>query len=401
MSRRKRDTPHLTAEYVRTATYRYPKGSRRADYRPDGKLERFNLRLLPSGAKRYVVRATVNGKLREVVVGDANVLPLKAARALGAEMLVEMDAGKRPRPRGKKRDVSLTLAEYFPLYLSRHTGSDRWKREIARLASRHLLPRFGASDLSEITTGELRDLHAKLRATPFEANRVRDLMSAIINAAIEDEELPAGHRNPARVVKRYKEKPRRRVFSHDNLRALLDAISEVESEQARVFFTTLMVIPLRVGELQRAQWTDLDATRRVLTVQPRSPDKDASPHPLPRTIVERITALPRVDGNPYIFTSRDGTTHLKEVQSTWELIRDRAGVEDARLHDLRRTLATAYAASTGGNHFLVAKFLGHASTAMSKHYVHLATTADENRDFVESWAQALDVNSSSDEPSAA
>ena len=102
---------------------------------------------------------------------------------------------------------------------------------------------------------------------------------------------------------------------------------------------------------------------------------------MPPELATRVALLPRIAGNPFIFTSRDGTTHVRNVDSTWHTIREAAKVPDARMHDLRRTIATEYAAS-GASEFHVQQLLGHVTTQAARHYVHLARTQEVARDFL-------------------
>src|SRR4051812_40135591 len=60
------------------------------------------------------------------------------------------------------------------------------------------------------------------------------------------------------------------------------------------------------------------------------------------------------------------------LEHSFQRIRERAGIPDARLHDLRHTVGT-YAAQTGANAFLVRDLLGHKTLAMTGRYVERAT----------------------------
>jgi integrase len=55
----------------------------------------------------------------------------------------------------------------------------------------------------------------------------------------------------------------------------------------------------------------------------------------------------------------------------WRKVRELAGIEDARLHDLRHTYGT-YAALSGANAFAVRDLLGHKTLAMTNRYVERA-----------------------------
>jgi integrase len=59
------------------------------------------------------------------------------------------------------------------------------------------------------------------------------------------------------------------------------------------------------------------------------------------------------------------------AESGWKRSCARAGLENARLHDLRHTVGT-YAAVTGANAFAIRDLLGHKTLAMTGRYVERA-----------------------------
>jgi integrase len=63
--------------------------------------------------------------------------------------------------------------------------------------------------------------------------------------------------------------------------------------------------------------------------------------------------------------------HLVNLQKPWRAIRKRAGLEDVRIHDLRHTFASVAAAS-GASLPIIGKLLGHAQSATTERYAHLA-----------------------------
>jgi integrase len=57
------------------------------------------------------------------------------------------------------------------------------------------------------------------------------------------------------------------------------------------------------------------------------------------------------------------------VESAWRRLRAAAGLNDARIHDLRHSVGT-YAGQTGANAFLIRDKLGHKTLAMTGRYVN-------------------------------
>jgi integrase len=62
---------------------------------------------------------------------------------------------------------------------------------------------------------------------------------------------------------------------------------------------------------------------------------------------------------------------LIDLQPFWQRLRARAGLKDARIHDLRHTFASA-AVAAGQGLPMIGKLLGHTQVATTARYAHLA-----------------------------
>ncbi len=58
------------------------------------------------------------------------------------------------------------------------------------------------------------------------------------------------------------------------------------------------------------------------------------------------------------------------LQKAWEHLRDRAGLSDVRVHDLRHSFASV-AVAGGDSLYLVGKVLGHRQARTTEAYAHL------------------------------
>ena len=98
--------------------------------------------------------------------------------------------------------------------------------------------------------------------------------------------------------------------------------------------------------------------------------------PLPAAVVNLLDALPRVNGNPWVFAGAKVGTAVgyKLTRSVFAEAVKGAGLVDVRLHDLRRSLATRLAGA-GVNAYILRDVLGHKTLAMSNRYVRAAGDA--------------------------
>ena len=68
----------------------------------------------------------------------------------------------------------------------------------------------------------------------------------------------------------------------------------------------------------------------------------------------------RYGDQPWVFPGPGKAGHLLEVRKAWVRICKRAGLENLRIHDLRRTLGS-WQALSGASEIIIGKSLGHAA----------------------------------------
>ena len=89
--------------------------------------------------------------------------------------------------------------------------------------------------------------------------------------------------------------------------------------------------------------------------------------------MELIEGLPSRGQSRFLFpaaTVKNGVGYLVEPGKRWQAIRARAGLDDVRLHDLRRTCAS-WLTAAGTSLAIVQKTLGHASIQTTMIYARL------------------------------
>ncbi len=84
-----------------------------------------------------------------------------------------------------------------------------------------------------------------------------------------------------------------------------------------------------------------------------------------------LDALPRHEDNPWVIVGRQPGSHLADLQRPWRRIKERAGLEDVRIHDLRHSFASR-ALALGESLTMIGKLLGHTQVKTTARYAHLA-----------------------------
>lgn len=333
----------------------------------DGDAPGLVLRIEPTGTKRWGFRAREHGELKYMPLGDFPKLSLAAARIRAREVRARLDAGERPFDDRVKRRSEPTLGELFAQYQasvvkgprSRIEDARRWARRVEPWANR----RAGAVTREE--AGRFLDRIAK--DSFFESNRVMALLRHLYGWAIEEKKIRG--ENPWRRKKK-PEHARERAILPDEMRKLLDAIDAEPDAIWCGYFRLLLLTGCRRTELLSARWEWLrrEQTPPVLAL-PRTATKQGREHHvmLSTDALANLDALPR-DGSPYIFPGGDGGPRV-EPKRAWERIRQRSGIADIRIHDLRHALGSSLG-SAQVNAFIIKRALGHSQLATTDRYVH-------------------------------
>ena len=125
------------------------------------------------------------------------------------------------------------------------------------------------------------------------------------------------------------------------------------------------VTGLRIGEILSIQWAHVDfETGRLLLPQTKTGRRY---HDLSSAALAILTALPHI--NAWAFTTgRDAPVTYRTARLHFVRVAREAGLDDVRLHDLRRTVMTT-AAAAGVGTYVLRDLLGHRTTAMADRYI--------------------------------
>ncbi|MCY4559470.1 MAG: site-specific integrase, partial [Chloroflexi bacterium] len=135
----------------------------------------------------------------------------------------------------------------------------------------------------------------------------------------------------------------------------------------------LVLTGCRRGEILNLGWDDVDRTAGDLRLR----DAKAGPRmvPLPKPALRVLDAIPRSEDNPWVIAGQRPGRRLTGLHHYWQPIRERAGLADVRLHDLRHSYASR-ALALGESLYTIGKLLGHTSVASSARYAHLMRDAE-------------------------
>ncbi len=362
----------LNKRVIEQAAYQGPG----ADYRWDTELPSFGLRVYPSGRKSFVVTFRVRGRQRFLTLGRYGEITLYQARTMALEMLGRARRGEDPaaeRVAGRAGPTVAELAERFQREHAEVNMKPSSCYQAERCWKGCILPKLGSRKVADIRRSDIAELHTQMAATPVQANYARGLLSTAFNLAEVWGWRPEGT-NPCRNIRRYKRPSRERFLSEEELARLAGVLAETERARPEwspvvAALRLLILTGCRCNEILQLRWDEVDFEARYL----RLSDSKTGPRsiPLNATALQVLAGIERIEGNPYVIPGRNEGSHLVQLHGPWTWIRENAGLDGVRLHDLRHTFAS-FGVGSGLSLPLIGKLLGHSDIGTTQRYAHLA-----------------------------
>ncbi len=327
------------------------------------------LRIYPSGKKAFVFSYRYQGRKQLKTIGRYGDITLNQAEDQVRKDIAALLDNRNPLAERKADRLGDTISQLCNVYIDRYASTKKTGDEDIRRIKQRILPVWASHKIKSITKQDVMGLHVKIgKDTPYEANRLLSLISKLFGFAANMEMIAAGHPNPAIGITRFKEDKRDRFVSAEEFPRLIEAIQNEPNQYARYALWLYLLTGLRKEELLSAKWTDIEKAGNDLQLRIEN-TKNGKTHYLPlsdaaTTLMDQIT---RVDGNPYIIVGKNEGAHLVNIDKPWQRVRKEAGIEDVRLHDLRRTVGS-WLAQSGNSLHLIGRVLNHSNTSTTAIY---------------------------------
>ena len=328
-------------------------------------------------AVSYFVRKRINGALQRITIGrHGSPWTPETARKEADKILRDIGGGGNPVERKRQARIRAgTVAELAEEFLRIHGTSIKptTRAVYSFVLNKQILPVLGKRPLAEVTRSDIAKLHADLVDQPRTANHAVAVLSKFIGWSMEMGHMPKKE-NPAQGLKHYKETKRQRYLSQAELEALGRALAEGEADNTVNLFVAaairlLLLTGARMNEILTLKWDYVDLGRRRLFLPDSKTGEKAIA--LNSGSIEILQTLPRLTGNPYVIVGQRHGQHLVNLRLPWCDICRKAGLKNARIHDLRHSFASI-AVGRGGSLPIIGKLLGHSQPQTTARYAHIA-----------------------------
>jgi len=267
-----------------------------------------------SGAKKWVLRFTLNGKRREMGLGSFPDIDLAKSRSRASECRNQAKDGIDPI---EARKIEPEKVPNFTSCAARFVKAHRrgWKnakhaRQWVSTLKTYARPVIGSKQLDTIDTKHILEILTPIWTTKTEtAKRIQGRIENILDFAgahkYRDTSNPARWRGHLDMmlpkpssVKAVTHHP---AMPYTDVPAFMGVLSKNGSVSASAL-RLLIMTATRTSELLKAQWPEIDLEAAVWTI-PADRMKAKREHrvPLSDAMITDLKALPRIKDNPYLF----------------------------------------------------------------------------------------------------
>lgn len=323
--------------------------------------------------KTFFIQRRVDGKPERVTIGKFPDYSIENARKEAARLTSLIAQGINPNNDVRALKTETTLQELFDDFLMHRRNkrgaylSEKTKRSYY-YDFRLYLGKWNKRKLSQFKDTDFGKLHAEIgKEHPTTANRVIAMASSLFNYANEKRLFRGA--NPAHGIKKYPEVKRDRFLQSNELPAFFQALAEESNDTLRDYFLISLLTGARRSNVQEMQWSQINFERAEWRI-PTTKNGEPQTVTLTTEVMEVLRERQSNHSSIWVFPSTGVTGHIVEPKKAWKRVLDRAGIDNLRIHDLRRTLGS-WQAKTGASLAIVGKSLNHKSPSTTAIYARL------------------------------
>lgn len=215
--------------------------------------------------------------------------------------------------------------------------------------------------------------------SPATVKHYKEALARVFNFGIHEHDLPDNPTNKCKLAT--VNNARTRFLSDDELKALLVECKRDDWDKLYLLVVMAITTGARRGNLLRLRWEDINFQQKrayVLHETNKIKNKESIVLPLTADVIKELIKFRDKEG--LVFPSATKINKPFEFEKHWAAVRERAGLENFRFHDLRHTCAS-YMAMNGATLLQIAEVLGHKQISVTQRYAHLCV--DHKHDLID------------------
>jgi integrase len=364
----------------------------------DDDVSGLGLAIYPSGQKTFFHLKKVQGWPQRTTIGSFPDLSVEQARGKASELNGKLSMwksndyeGQNPIERPKKAS---TLGEVLVHYIDHHLKGNA---KNAAYAVKYANWQFDAylaplrnRPLGTIRREHVRELHAGIATGHggVTANRTITFLRTLFNHAIDPDVALWDGANPCAKPKKFlaHEQSRNRTIQRFEAPQFFKELAREPHRDLRDFLLLALSTAARRGTILAMRWDQFDWKRELWIIPSPKGKKGKESHIVPLTKLALSVLKERPRTNEWVFPGRAG--HLKTIKKPWKQFMERTGIQDLRIHDMRRSIATAEG-ETGASTEVIQKTLGHEESSAATKIYDRSDRRDEVRAAMDAAVNAM------------
>jgi site-specific recombinase XerD len=349
----------------------------------DTEVKGFYLDVLSSGKKMFRIRFRVNGRKRLLSLGDANQMTLDVARqkainALSQVKVLALVDRNHETPHSIGTHKQITIGEFLNhQYLPYVRSYKRSYKSDVSMIQVHLEPLVGHLVMARTSVQDISgfiELMKQKQLAPGTINRALVLLRYAFKLA-NRWSVPGVSLDAWNGISYLKNDNRiERYLTAEESSHLLKAMRASKNEQLPMIVAFLIYTGARKREVLDAKWADINWVHKSWKISINKSNKIRH-IPLSDGAVETLMAVKAksdlASQNDYIFANPHTGKPFRSFFYSWDAARQRAGMPELRVHDLRHSFAS-FLVNAGRSLYEVQELLGHADVKTTSRYAHLS-----------------------------
>jgi integrase len=312
-------------------------------------------------------------------LGDAKALTLAQARKatlmFKAQLVSVPKAAEVQAPAPAKGDMTLET------FVKEHVNPYNETRKRSHWRDLQFYTRvgakFGKRKLNEINRKEVQVFHNELvtkeNLAPATADHHVVYMRRLLNLAVQWELLEKNTLTNIPLMK--VDNQVERYLSDEEAQRLVQVLTTDLARGASYVLLFLLSTGARLNEAMQAKWEQVDLEKGVWRIPAtNSKSKKTRSVPLNDSALWVLGQLWTQGSHPYLFVNKATRKPFVTITRAWYRLREKAGIKDLRIHDLRHSFAS-FLVNGGRSLYEVQQILGHSDPKVTMRYAHLSVKA--------------------------